>query len=66
MSAVTDISGMFKYSEAFDQDLNNWNTEKVLDTQRIFQGAAALTHDIKWANKERVMNDSSYSRWRYE
>ena len=46
LSAVTDLSYMFHYASAFNQDISNWNTSNVTNMSLLFSGASSFNQDI--------------------
>jgi surface protein len=51
---VTNMTGMFYSASTFNQDIGNWNTEKVTNMQYMFQLASAFNHYIGGWNTEKV------------
>ncbi|KAH8058112.1 hypothetical protein JL721_9570 [Aureococcus anophagefferens] len=45
-SKVTDMSSMFFYADAFNQDLSGWDTSAVTDMSAMFNYASAFNQDI--------------------
>ncbi|KAF5273170.1 hypothetical protein FQR65_LT17212 [Abscondita terminalis] len=53
---VTDMSGMFSYAKAFNQDISSWNTANVTNMRNMFANATAFNQDISGWNTANVTN----------
>lgn len=58
LSAVTDLSFMFTYANAFKQDISSWNTANVTDMNFMFTYANAFNQDIGGWDTTNVTNMS--------
>ena len=46
---MTDISNMFENTTAFNQDIGNWDTSKVIKMRRTFRGSTTFNQDLtRW------------------
>jgi surface protein len=45
-SKVTNMEGMFKGAESFNQDISNWDTSKVTNMSYMFDNAKSFNQDI--------------------
>lgn len=49
VSHVTNMRGMFRNTDIFDQDISEWDVSQVTDMSSMFQGASSFNQDIgKW------------------
>ena len=46
LSGVTDMSFMFLFATAFNQDISGWNVSSVIDMEGMFSGASVFNQDI--------------------
>ena len=46
ISSVTDMTWMFQYNSAFNQDLGGWDTRNVTDMDGMFFLASAFNQDL--------------------
>ncbi len=46
MSNVIYTHDMFKGGTAFNQDIGNWNTSKVIKMRRTFRGSTTFNQDL--------------------
>ena len=46
VSNVEDMSGMFSYASAFNQDIGDWNVSNVTNMSEMFRGASSFNQDI--------------------
>lgn len=56
VSKVEKMGGMFRFAEAFNQDLNNWNVANVNDMTSMFWGASAFNGNISTWNITSLTN----------
>ncbi len=56
LSGVTDMSYMFSYARALNQDIGNWNTASVTNMSGMFWNAQAFNQDIGSWNTANVTN----------
>merc|ERR1719182_443651 len=47
VSSVTDMSGIFKDAEFFDEDISSWDVSEVTDMSRMFEGAKSFNQSLK-------------------
>ena len=49
VSAVTNMSALFKDKAFFNEDISDWDVSKVTDMSRMFEGAKAFSQPLaKW------------------
>ncbi len=58
LSGVTDMSGMFKFTDVFNGNIGSWNTSHVTDMSYMFAGASAFDQNIGSWNTSSVTNMS--------
>ena len=56
VSKVTNMSCMFRYARAFNQDISDWNVSNVTDMHGMFYDARAFNQDISNWNVSKVTN----------
>ena len=59
LSSVTNMSYMFSYASAFNQDISSWNVSNVTNMSYMFYGASAFNQDISSWNVSNVTTMSS-------
>merc|ERR1719271_1108669 len=47
VSSVTDMSGIFKDAEFFNEDISSWDVSEVTDMSRMFEGAKSFNQSLK-------------------
>ncbi len=50
LSDVTDMSSMFRFTDAFNQDISGWNVSNVTDMSHMFHSASAFNQNISGWN----------------
>ncbi|WP_338763175.1 BspA family leucine-rich repeat surface protein [Bernardetia sp. ABR2-2B] len=58
-STITDMSGMFKYADSFNQPIGDWDMQNVTNTNQMFNGAALFNQPIGDWNTENVTDMGS-------
>jgi surface protein len=58
-STITNMSGMFYYTSAFNQNIGSWNTAAVTNMSSMFNGASAFNQNISTWNTAAVTNMSN-------
>ena len=56
LSSVTDMSRMFFYATAFNQDISRWDVSNVTNMMRMFNEATAFNQDISAWHVSNVTN----------
>ena len=56
MSAVTNMSFMFRNATSFNGDIGGWNTAQVTNMRNMFDGATAFNQEIGGWNTAQVTN----------
>ena len=46
VSAVTDMSNLFRFDNSFNEDISSWNVSSVTNMSGMFHGATAFNRDI--------------------
>ena len=59
---MTNLSGMFFWATAFNQDLSGWDVSSVTDMSGMFRGATSYNQDISGWDVSRVLNMGSMFR----
>ncbi|MBB1272036.1 BspA family leucine-rich repeat surface protein [Psychromonas sp. SR45-3] len=59
LSAITDLSEMFKNATSINADLSGWDTSNVTNMSGMFNGATAFNQDISAWNTSNVTNMSN-------
>ena len=59
LSGVTDLSYMFSNTDAFNQDISNWNVSNVTNMNNMFSQAIAFNQDLSNWDVSSVMNMGS-------
>ncbi len=54
LSKVTNLSSMFKFAHAFNQDIGGWNTANITDMSEMFRYASTFNQDIGGWNTANV------------
>ncbi len=58
-SEVTNMSGMFSYTNKFNQNISGWNTSKVTDMSNMFNRAYEFNHTLNNWDTSKVTNMSN-------
>jgi surface protein len=58
VSTITNLSGMFRNCENFNQSLSNWNTSNVTNMSGMFEGASVFNLNLANWNTSNVINMS--------
>lgn len=72
VSNVIDMSWMFGYATAFNQDIGNWNVSNVINMEGMFDGSKVFNQDIgDWdvsntTNMSGMFSDSDLSNENYD
>lgn len=56
LSAVTNMSRMFKDADTFNPDISNWNTSNVTNMEELFAGADTFNQNLGAWNVSNVTN----------
>jgi hypothetical protein len=59
VAAITDMSGLFKGCERFNQPLEAWSVDQVTDMSGMFEGAAAFNQPLEAWSVDQVTNVES-------
>ena len=59
ISAITDLSGLFKANSNFNQDISKWDTSNVFSMAEMFSGATAFNQNISDWDTSNVVNMTS-------